>query len=353
MGEKSGVEKLSDNVSVYCVCYSNILAVLWHSLRVFKQIFKENRIDIISTQDIWWTGLIGYILKRRFGVPLHVLLAGDDLGNAYWRKESLFNRILEIIGKFVVKRADSARVVSTKIQTYLTETIRLPKERVFLVPVFTNIQKFVQHNGSAKTRARYSNFKGIVLFVGRLIASKNVSMLLKAATIVLEKHPDTLFLIVGDGVERQKLELETKELNLEGNVLFTGMVNIDDVVNYFHASDIFVLPSKYEGRALVVTEALACAKPVIASDVSGISDVIIDSENGYIVPIDDWETMGYKIIYLLDHPQLREEMGEKGRKVVLETHDIYKNARKYAEVFEITLKLAKSRMKEQEGKGER
>ena len=140
-------------------------------------------------------------------------------------------------------------------------------------------------------------------------------------------------------IRDDKVEKMMESLKIKDNVIFEG--HVEDIIQYYYSSDIFVLPSNYEGRARVLVEAMACGMPVITTDVSGASDVIIEGENGFIVPGNNSKALAQKIVYLLENPELRKEMGERGKRYVKENLDIKKNAYKYRELYEKTIGLAK------------
>lgn len=328
-------KRLSENVVVYPTSSRKGFFV-WDAYKISKRICRENKIDVITTQDPLSTGLVGYLLKRKLKIPLNVQLHGDYLNNDFWLKESILNRFLNISGNFIIRRADSIRAVSNNTRNNLVSKIGVLNEKLIVFPVFVNTDS--ENIGYEK---QYSKFKNVVLFVGRLSREKNVETLLIAAQKVLNKSPQTLFLIVGDGQKRKDLERFSQELEIEGNVKFEGAVGYKQIRSYYQLCDILVLPSKHEGWGRVVIEALACAKPVIVSDACGVAEFVLNEECGFVFPVDRPDILVEKITYSLEHPELREKMGERGQRYVKENLDIEKNAHKYREMYEKTVELAK------------
>jgi glycosyltransferase involved in cell wall biosynthesis len=323
-------KKLSDNVFVYPINSGNLLSFALRAYRFSKNIFRKNKIDIITTQDPFFTGVVGYFLRKRYKVPLIVQLHSDFLNNKYWLMESKLNYLLNIIGKFVVKKADGIRVVSKSIKEHLIN-LGISPEKIFIIPIFTDTEKFIKSD--LTVRKKYSAYKNIVLFVGRLMPVKNLSMLLNAVPLILTKHPQTLFLIVGEGSEKARLEMLVNELNIGSNVIFEGNVSYDRLADYYASCDIFVLPSNYEGWGRVVIEALASGKPVIMTDVGCANDIVINGENGFVIKRNDHFLLAQKIIYLIENPLLRKKMGENGRKLVTQKLDVKKNTYKFTEMY--------------------
>lgn len=346
-GKGLKTRELSDKVTVYPTCsknlhipLSNLFVFSFDAYRIAKRICQEYKIDVITTQDPLLTGLVGYLLRKKFKIPLNVQLHGDYLDNKFWLKESRLNYFMNMLGKFIVKKADSIRVVSNKVGEKLMLKLNIPDEKLISFPVFTNIAKFIVQP-SVNPRENFLEFKNIVLFVGRLSTGKNVETLLMAAKEVLEECPKTLFLIVGDGRVRGDLEKLAQQLKAKQNVRFEGAVNYEDILRYYQSCDLLVLPSKHEGWGRVAIEGLACAKPVIVSDACGISELVIERECGFTFPPDRPDILAEKIMYLFENPGIREEMGERGRRYVKGNLDIKKNAYKYRELYEKTIELAR------------
>src|SRR5262249_30414488 len=131
--------------------------------------------------------------------------------------------------------------------------------------------------------------KQILLTVARLDARKGHETVLNALPEVLKRHPDTVYIIVGDGPERSKLEELTKSLNLTAHVKFAGRVSEADLLAYYHACNLFVQPNRRmpdgddEGFGLVFIEAGACCKPVIGGRSGGVPEAIQEGVTGLLV----------------------------------------------------------------------
>ncbi len=342
-GRRKGlkVKKLSDNVIVYPICYKNPFSYLWSAYKTAKAICQEKGVDVVMTADPFLTGLIGYALKKRLGLPLVVQLHGDDLDNRFRLNESKLNHILNIIGKFIVRRADYIRVVSSMVRDHLTQKLDIPHERVACFPVFVDTARFINNTLQVDVKAKYSEFKDIVLFVGEISKTKNIESLLVSATKVVKKYPETLFLLVGDGKEKARLTELTKKLGLEQNVKFEGRVTHEILPSYYQSCSLLVLPSKYEGWPRVVIEALVCERPVVISDACGNADFVLQGECGLVFPVNDTGVLAGEITHLIDNPKLRLEMGKRGKKLAIETQDLRRNIYQYQQFFEKAAELAK------------
>lgn len=161
----------------------------------------------------------------------------------------------------------------------------------------------------------------IVGLIGRLVPEKGQDVFIMAAAQVLGKYANTKFLIVGNDQDKNfyqyilSLKSLVYELGLESKVIFTGFAkNSHDIIPYF---DISVVPSRREPFGRTIIESMACAKPVISSNVWGPPD-IVTTETGFLVPPDDPQALGDAILELLNSNEMRSKMGKAGRKRVEE-----------------------------------
>jgi len=175
-----------------------------------------------------------------------------------------------------------------------------------------------------------------VVVVAGLNNQKGHEYLFHAIPIILRKIHDARFRLVGDGHLRSHLENLTETLGIKNSVEFMGFRA--DVVDIIRSSDLFVLPSIFEGMPLSVIEAMACGKAVVATGVDGTADVMVDNITGYLVPPKDPEQLAQRIIKLLESDELRTQFGAAGRKRACElfsTDRMVKDYKKlYDELFE-------------------
>jgi glycosyltransferase involved in cell wall biosynthesis len=157
----------------------------------------------------------------------------------------------------------------------------------------------------------------VVGFVGWLIPIKGVTYLIKAMAEVVQRHPNSLLVLVGKGDEKGEEEIKLKEqvenLGLADNVRFLGWrPDVDEIMGCF---DIFVLPSLNEGMGRVLVEAMSAGLPIVASRVGGIPDLVKHGENGLLVPPADAGALERAISDLLSDKARRKHMGETGKRM--------------------------------------
>jgi glycosyltransferase involved in cell wall biosynthesis len=165
-----------------------------------------------------------------------------------------------------------------------------------------------------------------VLFVGRLDPVKGVTILLEAFAEARRSHPDAKLTVVGDGPARAALETQTKMLGVSEATTFLGYCSQSDVANLLQRADCLVLPSFAEGVPVVLMEAMASGKPVIATQVGGVAELVQDGASGFLVPPGDVKALTSKLLTLFSDQDLCHRMGEIGRQKVMIEFNVRREA---------------------------
>jgi glycosyltransferase involved in cell wall biosynthesis len=181
------------------------------------------------------------------------------------------------------------------------------------VPV--SIELFEKGNG-ARIREEYlvNGFERIMLFAGRLAKQKNLINFLRVLPEIFKAHPELLFLIIGEGKEKIHLEETIREMKIEKNIRLIGNIPYTEMPDYFAACDLFVLPSNYEGFARVLMEAAMTGKPIVTTNVSGVSDIIEDGISGLVSQIGDMDKFKMHILKIIKNEEFAKSLGEKAKK---------------------------------------
>ncbi len=164
----------------------------------------------------------------------------------------------------------------------------------------------------------------VIGMIGRLFYLKGQEFLIKAFKEISKKFPNTKLLLVGDGILREKLENYAKENSISDKVIFTGLVPPEKIPEYVAIIDILVHTSLREGLPKTVAQGLAGGKPVVAFDIDGTKEVVINGKTGFIVPPKDINLLKEKIIYLLENPEISDKMGMEGRKLIKKLFSVEK-----------------------------
>jgi glycosyltransferase involved in cell wall biosynthesis len=297
---------------------ANGLAGLWDLWRGARGVLDREAVDLMVCDDPGSAALVAYLLRRRSGVPMCVHYITDIVDNPHWIRERAKNRAANRYLKWLIRRADSLRVVSETNKRKVVSQFGVPAERVFVIPNRKGVERFVAGEADGLREIYLSQgFDRIALYVGRLEPQKDIGNLIRAIPHVRQRHPRTLFLIVGEGSEAAGLKALCGALGVERNVLFTGFVDQQEVPRYYQACDLFVLPSIYEDRAGVLVEAAASGRPIVATDTLGASEVVREGETGFLAPTGDPEALAGHMVRLLEDRELAERMGAAGQRHIL------------------------------------
>jgi glycosyltransferase involved in cell wall biosynthesis len=173
-----------------------------------------------------------------------------------------------------------------------------------------------------------------VICLARLEAIKQPRLVFQSFVQAARNRSDILLGWVGEGAEKAALETTVRQAGLQPRVFLPGKVGHEDVPAWLAAADIVVLASSSEGLPNSLVEASACARPVVATKVGGIPEVVLDGETGLLVPKGDAVALAAAIGRLLDDPELARRMGEAGRRHVLARFSWKRHADEMMNVYE-------------------
>jgi glycosyltransferase involved in cell wall biosynthesis len=181
--------------------------------------------------------------------------------------------------------------------------------------------KFFKPSEKTFKKKYAEKFDTLLLFLGRLIAQKGLSLLIDAMAEVVKEYPKTGLLIVGRGKEKEKLREKARKLALNKNVIFPGFIPEGQLPNLYSSADIFVLPSLWEVLPISLLEALACGIPLLVSDAGGNPEVVENGVNGFIFRRGDTRELAQKMRVLISNPKRRKRMGRESRKTAVKKFD--------------------------------
>lgn len=172
-----------------------------------------------------------------------------------------------------------------------------------------------------------------MLFVGRLVPVKGVSVLLQAFGRIISDFPEATLTIVGDGEERARLQAMAADLDADGRIHFTGARNQQQVAAHMAEADLLVLPSFAEGLPVVLMEAMAAGVPVIATHVAGTPELVEDGVTGRLVRPGDTAQLAQAVADCLTDSRPALDMARRGRLRALRNHDMWREAERLAHLF--------------------
>jgi glycosyltransferase involved in cell wall biosynthesis len=294
-----GEPKQGGNLKVYPTAHNRVWS-LFVAYKIGKKILGLAKVGeyLISTQDPFFTGLIGYLLKRKFGIPLQIQIH-TEFFNPYFRRESLKNRLQARLVAFLLPRADGIRVVSKKIKEHLMAKLKIPEQKISVLPIFVDIEKIIKSIPKFDLHERYPQFNFIALVASRLTKSKNIGLAIEAVGKATRKYQNLGLVIVGSGPEEGTLK--AMALKFKSNIIFEPWT--DDLVSYYKTADLYLLTSNYEGWGRTVIEAMAAGCPVISSNVGLTDEVLTSGYNSLVFSVGNKDELVNKILFAIENPE--------------------------------------------------
>ncbi|MDI6792443.1 MAG: glycosyltransferase [bacterium] len=300
-------------------------------LKLFS-LLKKEKVDILHSY-LFHANLLARIVGRLARVP--IIISSE-------RTMEMEGRHRLIINRLTAPLADCITVNSNSVREFVSHRIGIDSQKLVTIYNGLDVSDFQRKEGDSsgvKKKWGIDSDKVVIGCVARFDPPKGVEYLLQAAVRVIAKHPNALFLLVGYGPLRRKLEDMTEELGLASKVIFTGECN--DVPGMLSIMDIFVLPSLYEGFPNAVLEAMAASRPVVATSVAGIPEIVVDNETGLLVPRANPEALAEAINTLIQYPEMAEKMGQAGRSRVEDYFSLEKMVEETEELYERLIEKGK------------
>lgn len=264
---------------------------------------KKIKYDIIHVHWPFPHFIFGYVASRMCKVPLVCTFHG--VGIRFIKKSSVN---LDFLLNWIIKKSDLITVNSTHTAE---ELMQFEPKNISVIPFGAAVEPedFPKEKKHEVTK---------LLFVGRLVERKGVEYLLRAVKILKEKRNINLT-VVGEGNLKEALMQKSKQLQLsDKDIQFTGKVHGKKLIEYYKNCDIFILPAiidskgDTEGLGVVLLEAMRFKKPVIASSVGGIVDIVKDKKTGLLVKEKSPEELAFAILYLIKNPAARKKLAQNG-----------------------------------------
>ncbi|NCF74923.1 MAG: glycosyltransferase [Xanthomonadaceae bacterium] len=346
------------------------LFFLFSFLSLVKLIKKE-KIDIIHAHWIIPQGFLAVLYKRLFRKKDLKIICTVHGGDIFSLRDWFFTKIkkwtldnvdeITVVSKEIKREVEKIFVIPTKANEVRVSGVEESANMLYLLLKnnFRNLfylltdpsaRSYRRSVGMTKIRKGLTNLKiapmGVdekifspdeydknikkkynitgpfLLFVGRLVEKKGIKYAIAAMPIVLKKHPDVKFIIVGKGPLENELKKQVKKLNLENSIIFAGGVLNNKLPRYYATADIFLGPSitakngDSEGFGLTFAEALLCKCCVISSDLKAISDIIKNEKTGIQVDVKSMELFAEKIIELIEDENKRKKLAGDGYEFV-------------------------------------
>lgn len=293
------------------------------SLLGLYSLVKTWRPDVISVHWVGVQTLYAAVVCRLARIPLVLTFHGEDAVT------------ITRMARLSIASVWAGKTVARCMTAVSNHLLNLARE----LPPRKSLPEFVIRNGvhmfhqcQAGVLARHRPY---VLFVGRLERVKGADLLINAFAEVVQNHPELELVITGDGTERERLQSLARALNLESNVTFLGWASESEVETLMSDCYALVVPSRREGLSNIVLKALSMGKPLIATRVGGIPEVVCHGENGIMVDSESPRDIALAVKRLLEDPELKNCFRRSGEGWVNDGFTWQAVARQYIEVFQL------------------
>jgi len=341
-------------VQYFSEIYNEIYII---SMRETDYVYETNvHVHVLRSSD---TNKLGYFLLIKDVKKLVKLINPDILHSHYATSYGLFGRmcnfhpfVISVWGsdvyefpkgnkakkmllKYILKGAD--KVCSTSYNM-ADETKKYYNKEIIITPFGVDINKF-----KCNTPILNSNCITIGVIKG-LEKIYGLNYLIEGFAQFTRKYRGNKYLrllIVGDGTQRIKLETLVKNLDISSKVIFTGKIDNEKVPEYINMMDIVCLPSLSESFGVSAVEACACGRPIIATEVGGLKEIIFDNYNGFVIKSESSQDIELKLMKMIENEAQMKEFSQNARKLVLEKYNWYENAKVMNDTYKTLDKVSR------------
>ncbi|NLW35951.1 MAG: glycosyltransferase family 4 protein [Syntrophorhabdus aromaticivorans] len=289
---------------------------------------RELDVALVCSND-YKSNVFGLVLGRQAKLPAIAVFHGRTSKDA---KVRFYERLDDIFLKYF----DSVVAVSEYSRKQL-QSIGVDSQKIHVIPnaVDEPSSSAAEESQSLRKEFGLTSRNNVILFVGRLSREKGLQSLVESAAMLIRKHEDARFILVGEGPERANLTRLIARYGLEGHVTMTGYRH--DVRGFIEISDFLVLPSVREGMPVVILEAFREGKAVVATGVGGVPEFVMHNVNGLIVKPGDTHELTESLSFMLMNQDKALVMGRHGKALIREKYNFAVQAQEYGHLYDDVL----------------
>lgn len=293
-----------------------------------KKLMQQEQVDLVHIHGTRATSNIYWAAKN-----LHLPVVYTIHGWSFHDDQSLLVKKARILfEKWITKKTNCNISVSASNQKTGKDNIANFNSTVIYNGI--DLEKFSPDNVERKCVRNELNIPAdafVVSFIGRVTAQKDPLGLINAFKKVTEAHANAILLMVGDGDLKQETVQLAKDLGIEKSVVFENFRT--DVADVLFSSDVYCLPSLWEGFPIGLLEAMAMCKPVIATKVDGSSEIINNNKNGILIEPQNTQALADAILELITNKNIRIELSGAARQTIADNFDVCKMTRKIEKIY--------------------
>ena len=313
--EKRGVRSFSIPSLVRRLSLKNDLLAFISIYRLIKRIKPH----IVHTHTST-AGVLGRAAAYLAGVPIIIHTPHGHVFHSYYGY--IVTKMIVFVERIMSLMTDKITALTDKERDEHLERGIASIEKYVIVHSGVMLQHIMNKDIDVETGKKKLGIpqnSNVIGTVGRLVPVKGHKYLVSAAKRVTKEFENTVFVFVGDGYLESILERQAESLGIRKNTIFAGWRS--DVIDVLSLFDIFVLPSLNEGMGKVLIEGMALGKPIVASSVGGIIDLVKNDDNGILVPPRDSDALGDAILKLIRNRNMAQELGRNGKAKVYPEYD--------------------------------
>ncbi|HXK38761.1 MAG TPA: glycosyltransferase [Candidatus Paceibacterota bacterium] len=269
-----------------------------------RELFFQGRLqtDIIAARDPCEAGFAGAMLSRRYKKPLHLRI-DQNVFSPYFIYALPANAVRSFIARFAVRASSRIQVASENIRASLADISDDVADRASVLAPFIDADLFQKEPVRVDLRAKYPQFKFIILMAGPLALSQNYALAVRVFAAVIKEYAHAGLVIVGEGRMKRKIRALAKRLGLENRVIIERPS--DNLVSYYKTASVFLVTAEYDDWNNTIAEASACGAPIVASRVGIAPSIIVDGESGFLGNTAHPESFSLGILKLINNPNIR------------------------------------------------
>lgn len=305
----------------------------WRSVRAVLKIIKSEGITHIHCGRVIHEGVIAWLVSLFSSIKYSCFIHGEDIETAAMSREH------SLMVSKVCANADMLICNSVNSQN-IARRLNYDAGNTVVLHPGADCERFVPMPSDDKFKAEMGWAEhSVILTVGRLQARKGHDKMIEAMPSILKVNPNTLYCIIGDGDQKEQLVTLVAKYKLDKQVIFLSEISDEQMIKCYQQCDIFILPNRtidndIEGFGMVLVEAQACGKVVIAGDSGGTAETMLPEQSGFIIDCTQADIIASKINQLLGDPQLIKSMGQAGVKFVNKMFDWKPHVVKAKKLFE-------------------
>ncbi len=303
--------------------------------RSMARVFKRHKPDIVHLHFTGFLGIYPWLARLLSAKKVFFTDHGSRPAGYVPQSAPFWKRVLVRMINWPLTKVICVSQYGYRCFTALK---LLPQERFEVVYNAVDLSRVSHDDRGTRFRQRYSipQDRTVVVQVSWIIPEKGIPLLLEAAQLVVAQNPNVQFVLVGEGAYREQYMKASEEMGLQENVTWTGLIEDPFGEGVYQAADIICQVSQWEEVfGWMIAEGMAHGKPIIATRVGGIPELVIPNQTGFLVDRHDAAGAAEMVSKLAQDSELRKNLGQSGRERVLEMFDLKKNVKMLVDLYKL------------------